>query len=67
MIMDYCGFKMLYNLAFHSMKLYFIDKYITTDQTFFPIEIHSAQIHQHKRTCQKKSTHLSISISLNFQ
>jgi hypothetical protein len=33
----------------------FIDKYITNDQTFFPIEIHSSQIHQHKRTCQKKN------------
>jgi len=33
----------------------FIDKYITTDQTFFQIEIHSAQIHQHKRTCQNKN------------
>ncbi len=33
----------------------FIDKYITIDQTFFPIEICSAQIDQHKQTCQKKN------------
>ncbi len=33
----------------------FVDKYLTTDQTLFLVEIHSAQIHQHKWTCQEKN------------
>jgi hypothetical protein len=33
----------------------FVDKYLTTNQIMFSIEIHNIQIHQHKRTCKKKT------------
>jgi len=33
----------------------FVDKYLTINQTILSIEIHNIQIHQHKRTCRKKS------------
>jgi hypothetical protein len=32
----------------------FVNKYITTNQTILPIEIHNMQIHQHKKKCRKK-------------
>jgi hypothetical protein len=41
----------------------FIDKYITTDQTFFPIEIHKHKYININELVKKKSANLSISIS----
>jgi hypothetical protein len=32
----------------------FVDKYLTTNQTILPKDIHSAQIHQHKWTWKKR-------------
>ncbi len=32
-----------------------VDRYLTIDQTLLLVEICSAQIHQHKQTCQKKN------------
>jgi len=33
----------------------FVDKYLTTNQTLLSVEIHSAQIHQNKWSCQEKN------------
>jgi hypothetical protein len=42
---------------------FFVNKYLTIDQTILSNEIFNMQIHQHKRTCRKKLTNLLISIS----
>jgi hypothetical protein len=42
--MDGCQLKMLFNLEFFQMKNIekFVDKCLTTNQTFLPTEIHGA-------------------------
>jgi hypothetical protein len=42
----------------------FGDKYLTTNQTMISIEIRNMQIHQHKRTCRKKTSNQFVDFNI---
>jgi hypothetical protein len=43
-----------FGISSSSEVKFFVDTYLTIDQTIFQKEICIAQIHQHKQTCKKK-------------